>query len=75
MQFLYAAPLEIRFILSTIKGRLFQSWAEGKKPHKSESGKDFAERLLDEKYGPENYPKGPKSEFSKIKKWGDRAWE
>lgn len=51
------------------------SWAEGERPLIGESGKDFAKRLLDNKYGAGNYPTGPGSEFSKIKKWGDRAFE
>jgi hypothetical protein len=50
------------------------SWAKGNRPKVGESGKDFAKRLLDEKYGPGNYPKGPGSEFNKVKKWGDRAF-
>jgi hypothetical protein len=40
-----------------------------------ESGADFAERLLDEKYGPGIYPRGPGSEYNKIKKWGDRSFK
>jgi hypothetical protein len=51
------------------------SWAVGERPRTTESGRDFARRLLDGKYGPGNYPTGPGSEFSKIKKWGDRAFE
>ena len=51
------------------------SWAQGERPLTTESGRDFAKRLLDDKYGPGNYPTGPGSEFSKIKKWGDRAFE
>jgi hypothetical protein len=51
------------------------SWAQGERPLTDEDGKEFAKRLLDDKYGPGNYPKGPGSEFSKIKKWGDRAFE
>lgn len=51
------------------------SWAQGEKPFIGENGKDFARRLLDEKYGADNYPTGPGSEFNKIKKWGDRAFE
>jgi hypothetical protein len=43
--------------------------------HKAKYGRQFAERLLDEKYGRGNYPTGPGSEFNKIKKWGDRAFE
>lgn len=51
------------------------SWAKGQRPLTTESGREFAERLLDEKYGKGSYPKGPGSEFNKIKKWGDRAFE
>ena len=51
------------------------SWAQGERPLTTESGRDFAKRLLDDKYGAGNYPAGPGSEFSKIKKWGDRAFE
>lgn len=49
------------------------SWAKGQKPTAGESGKKFAERLLNDKYGSGNYPKGPGSEFNKIQKWGDRG--
>ena len=51
------------------------SWAKGQRPLATENGRQFAERLLDEKYGKGNYPTGPGSEFNKIKKWGDRAFE
>ncbi len=51
------------------------SWAKGNRPYKSESGKDFAKRLMDEKFGLGNYDKGADSPFNKIKKWGDRSWE
>ncbi len=51
------------------------SWAKGQRPYTGESGKKFAERLLDEKYGPGNYPRGPGSEFNKVQKWGDRGFE
>jgi hypothetical protein len=51
------------------------NWAHGMRPLVGESGKDFAKRLLDEKYGPDNWKDdGPDSEFSKIKKWGDRSF-
>lgn len=51
------------------------SWAKGKRPNVGESGKDSAERLLNDKYGPGNWKKkGPKTEFNKIKKWGDRSF-
>lgn len=51
------------------------SWVEGERPLIDESGREFAKRLLDDKYGDGNYPTGPGSEFSKIKKWADRAFE
>jgi hypothetical protein len=51
------------------------SWAKGQRPLTVENGRQFAERLLDAKYGKGNYPTGPGSEFNKIKKWGDRAFE
>jgi hypothetical protein len=51
------------------------TWAEGKKPYANEDGKAFTKRLLDEKYGEGNYLKGPGSEYSKIHKLGDSAFE
>lgn len=51
------------------------SWAKGQRPLTTENGRQFAERLLDDKSGKGNYPTGPGSEFNKIKKWGDRAFE
>ena len=48
------------------------TWCEGQRPQIRETGKDFAKRLSDDRYGPGNYDTGPASEFSKIKKWGDR---
>lgn len=30
---------------------------------------------MDEKYGKGNYPKGPGTEYNKIRKWGDRAFQ
>ncbi len=51
------------------------SWAAGKKPFVGESGSAFAKRLMDEKYPEGGYPTGPGSEYSKLKKYGDRAFE
>ena len=51
------------------------SWARGKRPYTTENGRAFARRLCDEKYGSGNYTTNPGSEFSKIKKFGDRAFE
>ncbi|WP_019553478.1 hypothetical protein [Propionispira raffinosivorans] len=50
------------------------SWAKGNQPDEGESGKDFAKRLMDEKYGEENYDKGLGSEYNKIRKWGDSGF-
>jgi len=46
------------------------SWAAGEKPLGSESGKVFAKRLMDEKYGVGNWKNS--GEFSQLKKYGDR---
>jgi hypothetical protein len=48
------------------------SWARGTAPGQGESGKDYAKRLMDEKYGDGNYDTGPRSEYNKLKKYGDR---
>ena len=51
---------------------------EGLRPYVGESGKEFAKRVMDAKYGKGNWdPKntGPESEFSKIKKYADRSYE
>jgi RHS repeat-associated protein len=37
-----------------------------------ESGNDVAKRLLDDRYGPGNWPTGPATEHNRIKKWADR---
>jgi len=49
------------------------SWVKGRKPKPGQSGKEFADEVLDEKYGKGKYKKGPTSEHSKIKKWVDRG--
>ena len=51
------------------------SWADGERPYVDENGNAFAKRLCDEKYGPDKYPKGPKTEYNKIRKWGDSGFE
>ena len=53
------------------------SWVkeEGWRPKVGESGKDFAKRVLDEKYGAGNYNPREEPEFSQIKKWADRSFE
>ncbi|MGN5955895.1 hypothetical protein ACP6L2_14910 [Sphingobacterium lactis] len=48
-------------------------WARGEKPKSGENGKKFTKRLMDEKYGVGNWKDpGPGSEYSQIKKSGDR---
>ena len=51
------------------------SWAKGNRPYNNESGKEFAKRLCDEKFGEDNYKTGSASDYNKIKKWGDRAFK
>ena len=50
------------------------SWVahEGYSPLPGESGKEFAKRVLDNRYGAGNYPTGPGSEYNKLKKHIDR---
>ncbi|MCZ7990560.1 RHS repeat protein, partial [Pseudomonas aeruginosa] len=50
------------------------SWAKGDRPYQGESGKDFAKRIMDQKYGKGNWKDGPGSEYNQIKKWGDRSF-
>jgi RHS repeat-associated protein len=52
------------------------SWAkEDGGPLQNEAGKDYAKRLLDEKYGQGNWGTGGGSEYSQIQKWADRSFE
>ena len=44
------------------------------RPYQGESGKDFAKRIMDQKYGKGNWKDGPGSEYNQIKKWGDRSF-
>ena len=46
---------------------------KGERPYINESGKDFAKRLCDEAFGKGNYDTGPKSDYNRLKKYGDRA--
>lgn len=50
-------------------------WAKEHRPREGESGKEFAKRIMDEKYGAGKYQKGSGSEFSQIQKWADRSFE
>lgn len=47
------------------------SWAQGEQALPGEKPKDTADRIVKEKRGP-NYPKGPGSEYNKIKKYYER---
>jgi hypothetical protein len=52
------------------------SWAEGQRPFVGENGKRFAKRVLDRQYGLNKWSnKGAGSEYSKLKKYCDRAFE
>ena len=47
---------------------------KGERPYINESGKDFAKRLCDEAFGKGNYDTVPKSNYNRLKKYGDRAF-
>ncbi len=48
-------------------------WARHYPVDPNSSADDNARRMLDDKYGKGNWPKGPGSEYSKIKKWLSRS--
>jgi hypothetical protein len=53
-------------------------WARqrGARPGKDEDGKTAAQRYMDEKYGPGQWEdRGPRSEFNRLKKFFDSAFE
>ena len=49
------------------------SWAKQQKPKAGEDAKKFTERILNDKYGKDNYKRGPGSEYNKINKWATRS--
>lgn len=51
------------------------SWVRGERPFVGESGKEFADRLIKGQTGQAPKDKGPGSDWSKIKKYGDRNFE
>ena len=51
------------------------SWAEGQRPYVGESGKAFAKRLLDERYGPGKYDSKKSREYNQLRKHGDRGFK
>ncbi|MFN8647614.1 MAG: RHS repeat-associated core domain-containing protein [Gemmatimonadales bacterium] len=48
------------------------SWAKGQRPLVGESGKNYAKRLLDDKYGAGKWKTGAGSEFNQLQKYADR---
>ena len=52
-------------------------WARmmGERPYVGESGKEFARRVMDLRYGKGNWKTGTKSEYSALQKWGDRGFQ
>ena len=48
------------------------SWARGQRPYVGENGRDFAKRLMDEKYGRGKWEQNHQDEFDKITKYGNR---
>ena len=48
------------------------SWARGKRPYVGENGRDYAKRLMDERYGPGNWEQTHGREYNHLKKFGDR---
>jgi len=51
------------------------SWAKGVPRRVGETPRDYAKRILDDKYGPGRWEgTGPKSEYNIIKKFGQRAF-
>lgn len=50
------------------------SWARGEQPYVNENGKQFAQRLLNEKYGSGNWKSGPGTEYNQLVKYADRGF-
>jgi len=50
------------------------SWAKGESPYVGENGKQFARKLLDNKYGAGNWKTGPGTEYNQLVKFADRAF-
>jgi len=48
------------------------SWARRKRPYVGENGRDYAKRLMDERYGPDNWKQTHGREYNHLKKFGDR---
>jgi hypothetical protein len=49
------------------------SWAKGSGPEGAENGKQYAARMMNEKYGNGNWETSSR-EYSQLKKYGDRAF-
>jgi hypothetical protein len=52
-------------------------WAKGQKPCKNplENGNAFAKRVMDKQYPGAKHDTGPDTEYNKIKKHVDAAWQ
>lgn len=48
------------------------SWARGKRPYVGENGRDYAKRVMDERYAPGNWEQTRAREYNQLKKYGDR---
>ncbi len=48
------------------------TWVKNYKQKVNENGTRFADRVCNDRYGKNNYRKGPGTEYNKIRKWGDR---
>lgn len=66
----YKQKISVRKSGGKVKDNI-PSFAKGERPYVGENGRDFAKRILDKKYGIDNYKKGANSEFSKLKKYAD----
>jgi hypothetical protein len=54
------------------------SWVKNdgyKPPRAGENGETYANRVLDHKYGPGNWTRGPGTEHNQIQKWADRHFK
>ena len=51
------------------------SWAKGERPLVGENGDAFAKRVLDKQFPGKKHETGPDSDYSKLKKFGDRNFE
>lgn len=48
------------------------NWARGQRPYVGENGRNFAKRLMDQRYGRGNWERDREWEYNRLKKYGDR---